>query len=160
MAEGTESGSTRRPPIALRPARAPDAAAVAALYWDVRQASVPAIPPPVHSRESITDWIREVVLPERHTWVAIHEGTIVGMLVIEDPDWIDQLYVDPTFQSHGIGSRLLMLALEHLHGHARLWCFQSNGAARRFYERHGFTATARTDGDNEEGAPDVLYVRS
>jgi ribosomal protein S18 acetylase RimI-like enzyme len=160
VAEGTESGQTRRPTIEIRPARATDAAAVAALYWDVRQASVPAIPPPVHSRESITEWMREVVLPERHTWVAVHEGTIVGMLVIEDPDWIDQLYVDPAFQSHGIGSRLLMLALEQLHGRARLWCFQSNEAARRFYERHGFTATAWTAGDNEEGAPDVLYVRS
>jgi hypothetical protein len=29
--------------------------------------------------------------------------------------------------------------------------------ARRFYERHGFVAEATTDGDNEEGAPDVRY---
>ena len=27
----------------------------------------------------------------------------------------------------------------------------------RFYERHGFTAVAATNGDNEEGAPDVRY---
>ena len=35
--------------------------------------------------------------------------------------------------------------------------FQKNEGARRFYERHGFTAVEWTDGDNEEGAPDVRY---
>jgi hypothetical protein len=43
----------------------------------------------------------------------------------------------------------------------RLWCFQANSGARRFYERHGFVAVEFTDGhDNEEGCPDVLYERS
>ena len=28
----------------------------------------------------------------------------------------------------------------------------------RFYERHGFTAVEWTDGDNEEGEPDVRMV--
>jgi len=41
----------------------------------------------------------------------------------------------------------------------RLWTFASNAGAQRFYERHGFVETRRTDGrDNEEGAPDVLYI--
>ena len=39
----------------------------------------------------------------------------------------------------------------------QLWTFQSNHGARRFYERHGFVAVQHTDGDNEEGAPDVRY---
>jgi hypothetical protein len=30
--------------------------------------------------------------------------------------------------------------------------------AQCFYERHGFVETRRTEGDNEEGAPDILYV--
>ena len=42
----------------------------------------------------------------------------------------------------------------------QLWTFAANTGARRFYERHGFVATRRTDGDNEEGAPDILYVWS
>lgn len=37
------------------------------------------------------------------------------------------------------------------------WTFAANAGARRFYERHGFVAIAVTDGDNEEGAPDVRY---
>ena len=63
----------------------------------------------------------------------------------------------PTAQGRGIGTSLLDLAVEELGGAARLWCFQSNTAARRFYERHGFVEVASTAGENEEGAPDVLY---
>ncbi len=40
-----------------------------------------------------------------------------------------------------------------------LWAFQVNGAAHRFYERHGFLAAESTDGSgNEEREPDVRYV--
>jgi hypothetical protein len=39
----------------------------------------------------------------------------------------------------------------------KLWTFQSNLDARRFYEAHGFIATAMTTGNNEERAPDVCY---
>ena len=39
----------------------------------------------------------------------------------------------------------------------KLWTFEANVGARRFYESHGFVATRRTAGDNEEGAPDVCY---
>ena len=42
----------------------------------------------------------------------------------------------------------------------RLYTFQSNEGARRFYERHGFAAVAFGDGsDNEEREPDVRYER-
>jgi hypothetical protein len=40
----------------------------------------------------------------------------------------------------------------------QLWTFASNASAQRFYERHCFVETRRTDGDNEEGAPDILYA--
>jgi len=43
----------------------------------------------------------------------------------------------------------------------QLWTFASNAGAQRFYDRHGFVETRRTDGrDNEEGLPDILYVWS
>jgi hypothetical protein len=38
-----------------------------------------------------------------------------------------------------------------------LWTFQANLGARRFYERHGCRQVRRTDGDNEENLPDILY---
>jgi hypothetical protein len=52
---------------------------------------------------------------------------------------------------------LIGLAKELRPDHLDFWTFQSNTAARRFYERHGFVATDTTDGENEERAPDVHY---
>jgi GNAT superfamily N-acetyltransferase len=144
--------------VRIRPAGPEDAEALADLYWQARQAAVPAIPPPAHSRASIGWWMREVVLVERRAWLALDGDEVVGLLVLADPDWLDQLYVAPAHQGQGIGGSLLELALTELGGHARLWCFESNTEGRRFYERHGFVDVARTDGDNEEGVPDILYA--
>ena len=146
--------------IRIRRATDQDTAEVADLYWTARQASVPDVPPPVHTRDEVTEWIGTVMLTERRTWVATDDEQVVGVLALEDPDWIDQLYVEPGHQRGGIGSELLALALGQTGGRARAWCFQANAAARRFYERHGFEPTVETDGDNEEGVPDVLYERS
>ena len=41
----------------------------------------------------------------------------------------------------------------------RLWTFEPNAGAIRFYERHGLTTLARTDGSgNEERVPDRLMA--
>ena len=46
-------------------------------------------------------------------------------------------------------------------GVLRLWTFQRNAGARRFYERNRFIAVEFGDGSgNEEGEPDVRYERS
>ena len=59
---------------------------------------------------------------------------------------------------HGAGSLLLLHAKAHGPGVLELWCFQANDKARRFYERHGFTPVAFTNGQrNEEKTPDVRY---
>ncbi len=53
-----------------------------------------------------------------------------------------------------------MLAHVHavLHKPIRLYTFQQNEGARRFYERHGYKTIEFTDGQgNEENCPDVLY---
>ena len=42
-------------------------------------------------------------------------------------------------------------------GSLDLWTFESNVGAQRFYERAGFVVVDRTDGDNEEQAPDRRY---
>ena len=50
----------------------------------------------------------------------------------------------------------MALAKERFPGGMQLWAFRSNTAAIRFYERHGFRQVRWTDGDNDEGEPDVL----
>jgi len=73
-------------------------------------------------------------------------------------DVVEQLYVHPDQTGVGIGSQLLRVAKSLRPAGLQLWTFQSNQAARSFYEKH-FTAVEWTDGaGNEEGAPDVRYA--
>ena len=83
------------------------------------------------------------------------------MMAVSQQDgvgWIDQLYLHPSVVGRGIGSRFIELGRESLGSPIRLYTFQENAGARRFYERHGFHAIAFSDGaNNEERCPDVLY---
>ncbi len=143
----------------IRAATRDEARAVADLWLRSRHAAVPAIPPPVHTDDDVREFFTNVVLPTREVWVADSDGALVAMMVLEG-DWIDQLYVDPAATGRGLGSQLVDLAKTQRPEGLQLWAFQSNVRALRFYERHGFVATRTTDGDNEEGAPDVHYVWS
>lgn len=138
-----------------------DAAALADLYLRARKAAASAgsIPPSVHSDDETREWIAEVVIARLAVWVAERaEGQPLGMLVLQGP-WIEQLYVDPLLTGHGIGTQLLEVAKRESPGELRLWTFDSNVGAQRFYERHGFVPVERTDGSgNEEGAPDIQYA--
>jgi len=112
----------------------------------------------VHTNEETRSWIARWVVPQTELWVAESDGgALVGMLVLDD-EWVDQLYVEPALTGQGIGGELIALAKRERPSGLRLWTFESNVRARRFYERHGFSSRDRTAGDNEEGAPDILYV--
>jgi ribosomal protein S18 acetylase RimI-like enzyme len=89
--------------------------------------------------------------------VAETNGEISGFLAIQG-DMVEQLYVRPDLLRRGIGSALLQRAKERLPSGFRLWVFQQNTPARRFYERHGLRLVEETDGSrNEERTPDALY---
>ncbi len=77
--------------------------------------------------------------------------------MVLDHEWVDQLYVDPGSTRRGIGGALLDRAMRQRPSGLKLWTFQSNIDARRFYEERGFVAIATTTGDNEEQVPDVCY---
>ena len=77
--------------------------------------------------------------------------------MVLDGEWINQLYVDPASTGTGIGGTLVTRAKGLRPAGLKLWTFQGNLGARRFYEARGFVATASTAGDNEERAPDVCY---
>ena len=140
--------------VTFRRATDDDAAEVAVLYAEARRAAVPAIPPSVHSDESIAGFVRHKMIPTFETWLAEEHGSVVGLLAL-DGEWVAQLYLAPDRTGEGIGSQLLALAKAQRPAGLQLWAFQSNVRAITFYERHGFVAEAWTDGDNEEGQPDV-----
>jgi GNAT superfamily N-acetyltransferase len=86
---------------------------------------------------------------------------MTGLMVLSherDGGWLDQLYLDPSWMGRGLGDRFVDLARRRCPAGVQLWTFQSNGPARRFWERHGFVAEESTDGrGNQEHAPDVRY---
>lgn len=146
-----------KPPSAtVRPAESDEARVVADLWLRSRRSAAPSIPPPVHDDDEVRAWFQDVVLPKGDTWVVEVGEVVVGLLVLDEA-WVDQLYIGPSWTGRGLGSRLLDFAKTLRPEGLDLWTFQANAAARRFYERHGFIAADETDGDNEEGAPDVRY---
>jgi GNAT superfamily N-acetyltransferase len=142
--------------VNIRRARWDDADAASAIMVDARHASVPAIPAPVHSDDQIRLWFRQVVLAQCDVWVAVHSAHIRGVMVVTT-GWIEHLYIAPEWTGRGIGARLVRQAQKVAVGPLELWTFASNTGAARFYERHGFVQVDRTDGDNEEGEPDIRY---
>jgi GNAT superfamily N-acetyltransferase len=140
----------------VRRAEPEEAETIADVWLRSRYASVPAIPPPVHSDDDVRAYFATVVLPNREVWVVEMRQRVVALLVLDD-DWVDQLYVDPDWTGCGFGSQLIAVAKTCRPSGLNLWTFQSNVKARTFYERHGFSAIEVTDGDNEEAAPDVRY---
>ena len=145
---------------AMRPATAADAPDVVRVLRASRLRFLPYALP-VHSEAQALDWARESLIPSGGVTVATLHDHVVGVLAVSRADganWIDQLYVHPEHCGHGIGSQLLAVALSSLARPIRLYTFQQNDGARRFYERHGFLPIRWRDGaDNEERCPDVLY---
>ena len=146
--------------VELRRAGPADADHVADVLFASRKTFLPYLPSP-RTEDEVRRWIAGTVIASQDVTVALVDGRVVGFVARDDRDgisWIANLYLRPGHTSSGIGSRLLHHALELASRPVRLWCFQRNAGARRFYERHGFKAVRFTDGrDNEERTPDVLY---
>jgi GNAT superfamily N-acetyltransferase len=90
-------------------------------------------------------------------WVEERDGRVVGFAGLNEGE-VTHLYVEPGAQGGGIGTALLDHVKAQSAGELRLWVFQLNDGARRFYERHGFRLARLTDGaENMEREPDALY---
>jgi ribosomal protein S18 acetylase RimI-like enzyme len=148
----------------IRRARAADAAAIAEVYIESRRGAARYFPT-VHSDDEIRGWIASYLVPNLEVWVAEAAdsgagkiiGGIIGMMALEG-EMVEQLYIAPAAQRRGVGDGMLALAMRERPATLRLWTFQANAPARRFYEARGFRAIELTDGArNEERTPDVLY---
>ncbi|MGW7240147.1 N-acetyltransferase family protein [Streptomyces sp. NPDC054804] len=141
----------------LRRAVGPDAGAVADVWLRSYSAALPTVVRG-HSDDEVRAYFRDVVVPERETWLAEVDGRVVGVMVLAG-DLLSQLYLAPEWRGRGVGDRFVSLAKERSPQGLTLWTFQVNRPAHRFYERHGFVAVEYTDGSgNEEREPDVRYV--
>lgn len=149
---------TREDLSTIRDALPADADACAEIHILARR-RMTYLPQDLHSDAETRQWNRDVVFTTHQVLVAEDEaGEIIGYLAL-DGEWLMHLYVRPDSQRQGAGSALLDAAKARSPGWLRLWVFQPNSGAIRFYERHGFRAVRETDGrDNEERVPDALMV--
>ncbi len=86
-----------------------------------------------------------------HRWMQGYASFAGGFLT--------NLYIHPDHQRRGIGSALLAQVKAYAPEGFKLWTFQQNEDAIRFYERHGFRSLKVTDGkDNMERVPDRLMA--
>jgi GNAT superfamily N-acetyltransferase len=137
----------------IRQGSAADAGIIGGIFVRARDAMtyLPRIPD--GDRPKLGGWITI-----RHEmWVIEDAGRVVGFAGLSK-GWLDHLYVDPDSHGAGFGSMLLEHVKRLQPEGVRLWVFQKNAGARRFYERHGFRLEKVTDGSgNMEREPDALY---
>jgi GNAT superfamily N-acetyltransferase len=92
-----------------------------------------------------------------HTWVIEVDGGFAGCVALRrapDGYWLEHFYLLPELQGAGIGTAVLCELLERCDAEGvpvRLNVLRGS-AARRLYERHGFTVET-------EDAVDVFMVR-
>lgn len=145
-----ERGKTR-----IRAAEEADAAEIAQVHMSSRTSTMPYLPPQKRNHEQVTQWVRDVVLEQCDTWVAVRDAEIVGYAAL-DGDVLEHLYLRPEARREGIGTCLLKEVKRCSPGRVVLHVFQQNTDARAFYERHGFTTIETTDGyRNMEKLPDL-----
>jgi ribosomal protein S18 acetylase RimI-like enzyme len=146
--------------ILVRKASLADATAIANIYLSSRKEFV-FFAPLAHSDESIYQWVHEILIPTSQVFVAEENSVIIGMMALSKKrriGWIDQLYLSPEVVGRGVGTLLVKTAKSMLGSPIRLYTFQENVRARRFYEKHGFQILEFSDGSgNEENCPDALY---
>ena len=144
----------------LRRATLEDADELAVILRAAMREAMPWLPD-LHTPEDDRRFLREIVLPNEEVWVVGREGPLVGFAALgsrEDVDFLQHIYVAPEHQSRGLGTELINRAKERRPAGFRLWVFQKNEGARRFYVRHGLHLVELTDGSgNEEKEPDALY---
>lgn len=111
--------------------------------------------PRIHTRAEDLAFCADMIA---RGWVdVIGRDGIQGFIARED-ETIHALYVAPRAQNQGLGARLIGAA-QAASSLLRLWTFQANTGAQRFYSRQGFRELRRTDGTgNDEKLPDIQFT--
>ncbi len=140
--------------IRLRVAQQTDAGAVGAILSEFEDTT--DWMPRVHTRAE--DVAHAGMMIDRG-WVTVAEQAagVVGFAALDGSE-VHALYVAQDQRGRGVGSALLEGAKAG-NDTLRLWTFQANAGAQRFYLRHGFAEVRRTDGaQNDEKLPDIRFA--
>jgi len=124
----------------IRIAKSEDATRITELYLSSRKTFL-QYAPLAHTDAEVREWIEKKLIPSTMLFLAENSEGIIGILSIsadESYGWIDNLYLDPNSTGHGVGTLLVEYAKRKLGAPIRLYTFQQNSRARKFYKDHGF----------------------
>ncbi|MEV0622997.1 GNAT family N-acetyltransferase [Nonomuraea sp. NPDC050404] len=133
----------------LRSASAVDVEAVAELRAVVMRPDLQRLGR--YDEHRVRQRLRDGFMPA-HTWVIEVGGVLAGCVALrpaEEAYWLEHFYLDPGTQGRGVGSAVLGSLLERCDREeavVRLNVLQGS-AARRLYERHGFTLETEDEVD-------------
>jgi GNAT superfamily N-acetyltransferase len=136
----------------LRSATPEDHAALVQLQRSASLTAYTHIFPPDHFPfplvETEEHWRRVLSATDEEVIVVVEAGLIMGVVAVRGAE-LHSLFVDPDHWGSGTGSSLVGAALrgmrERGERHAKLWVMRENQAARRFYERMGWTPDGRVE---------------
>ena len=128
--------------VAIRPATAADATAIARIWregWaDGHEGHVPAA---LAAERTPASFNRRTMERISCTWVAETVGAVAGFVVVVDAE-VEQIYVDPSWRGGGVAERLLRHAETVIGqgGRRTAWLavVAGNTRAQRFYTRLGW----------------------
>jgi putative acetyltransferase len=137
----------------IRLATAADAPACAAIL----QSWLDATPwmPKLHNYAETEGFCRDVLIGAQRAFV-VGDPPAAFLAMLPDTGIVSALYAAQGARSQGFGKGLLDRAKAES-DMLELWTFAANGGAQRFYEREGFIEIRRTEGENDERLPDILY---
>lgn len=114
--------------------------------------------PRVHPHDDVLRHYVDFVYSNRCVLVAKDsDGFVQGFSATSSDGFVTGLYVAKSARKDGLGSRLLDSVKQDFSGGVSLWTFVANTDAQKFYSMRGFHEVRRTDGDNEENLPDILF---
>ena len=113
--------------------------------------------PRIHDHTDVERHYRDTVYAQRDVIIVECDGTVAGFVSLSTDHYIIALFIGEPARGRGCGNALLDRAKDKHPLGLKLWTFQANIGAQRFYAREGFHETCRTDGDNEERLPDILF---
>jgi GNAT superfamily N-acetyltransferase len=139
---------------ALRPAEPSDVEVIAELRATVMRPDLERLGR--FDEHRVRQRLRDSFSPQ-HTSAIVAAGAFAGCVTVrpaEDGRWLEHFYLAPGLQGRGIGSAVLRTLLKRIDADGvlvRLNVLQGS-AARRLYERHGFTV-------EDQDPVDVFMVR-
>ena len=80
--------------LRVRRAGRHEAGTAAEILLRSRRASVPAIPPLVHTEDDAKEHFARTFRESTDVWVVEADDAIAGVMVLNG-NWVDQLYIDP-----------------------------------------------------------------